>query len=86
MPADKRPAVGRRILVVDDNPDSTSSLATLLKRTGNATRIANDGLEAVQMAETFRPDVILLDLGLPLMNGYEVAQKFGRSRGATRSY
>ncbi|MEO8566987.1 MAG: ATP-binding protein [Betaproteobacteria bacterium] len=65
----------RRILVVDDNHDSANSLAELLKLTGNETHTAFDGLEAVETAATFRPDVVLLDIGLPRMNGYEAARR-----------
>jgi PAS domain S-box-containing protein len=64
-----------RVLVVDDNEDAASSLATLLKMTGNEIEIAHDGLEAVQAAETFRPDLILLDIGLPKLNGFDVCQR-----------
>ncbi len=64
-----------RILVVDDNRDSATSLATLLKLTGNETHTAHDGLEAVEAAATFRPDVVLLDIGLPKLNGFEVARR-----------
>lgn len=67
--------VTRRILVVDDNRDSALSLAMLLKLLGNTTETAHDGLEAVTLAESFRPDVVLLDLGLPKLNGYEAAQR-----------
>ncbi len=69
------PPTARRILVVDDNRDSAMSLAMLLDMTGNETRTAHDGLEAVAAAAAFRPDVVLLDIGLPKMNGYEAAQK-----------
>jgi signal transduction histidine kinase/ActR/RegA family two-component response regulator len=65
----------RRILVVDDNQDSATSLAMLLKLTGNETHTAFDGLEAMEAAATFRPDVVLLDIGLPKLNGYETARK-----------
>ena len=65
----------RRILVVDDNQDSATSLALLLKLTGNETHTAFDGLEAVETAANFRPDVVLLDIGLPKLNGYETARK-----------
>jgi signal transduction histidine kinase/CheY-like chemotaxis protein len=68
-------AAKRRILVVDDNEDSAESLTVLLKLSGNETQTAYDGLEAVEAAATFRPDVILLDIGLPELNGYEVARK-----------
>ena len=65
----------RRILVVDDNRDSASTLAMLLKLTSNQTQTAYDGLEAVQAAEQFRPEVILLDIGLPKLNGYEACRR-----------
>lgn len=65
----------RRILVVDDNVDAAESLTVLLNLTGNETRTAYDGLEAVAAAATFRPDMILLDIGLPELNGYDVARK-----------
>jgi CheY-like chemotaxis protein len=69
------PTTARRILVVDDNEDSAMSLAMLFKINGDETRMAHDGLEAVERAETFRPDVVLLDIGLPKLNGYEVARR-----------
>jgi PAS domain S-box-containing protein len=65
------PTTGRRILVVDDNRDSARSLALLLRLQGNETHTAHDGVEAVEKADALRPDVILLDIGLPKMNGYE---------------
>ncbi|HUN81451.1 MAG TPA: ATP-binding protein [Phycisphaerae bacterium] len=65
---------GRRVLVVDDNQDSADSLAKLLKLLGNETCVALDGLQAIHGAETFRPDVVLLDIGLPKMNGYDVCR------------
>ena len=67
--------ISRRILIVDDNRDSAISLATLLKLTGNETLIGYDGLEAVASAETFKPDIILLDIGLPKLNGYEACRR-----------
>src|SRR4030095_12068039 len=68
-------APSRRILVVDDNEDSAESLTILLSLAGHKTHTAHDGLEAFEAAETFKPDVILLDIGLPKLNGYEVAHK-----------
>jgi PAS domain S-box-containing protein len=65
----------RRILVVDDNRDSALSLAMLLKLGGNETLTAFDGRDAVDSAATFRPEVILLDIGLPKLNGYEAARE-----------
>ena len=69
------PTTARRILVVDDNRDAATTLAMLMRLTGNVTHIAYDGLQAVAAAETFRPDVILLDIGLPKLNGYEACRK-----------
>jgi two-component system CheB/CheR fusion protein len=66
---------GRRILVVDDNKDAADSMRMLLRLTGNEIRVANDGLEALEAAEQFRPDLVLLDIGLPKLNGYEVAER-----------
>jgi CheY-like chemotaxis protein len=65
---------GRRILVVDDNFDSAESMATFLGVTGNNCRMAHSGQQALDMAEEFLPDVILLDIGLPGMDGYEVCR------------
>ncbi len=64
-----------RILVVDDNHDSALSLAMMLSIMGHETRTAHDGESAVATAESFLPDVVLLDIGLPKLNGYEVAQR-----------
>ncbi len=66
---------GCRILVVDDNKDSADSLEMLLRLKGNDIRTAYDGLEAVEVAATFHPELILLDIGLPKLNGYEVARR-----------
>jgi CheY-like chemotaxis protein len=65
----------RRILVVDDNKDAANSLAMLLNMMGYDVRTAHDGLEAVGAATTFEPSVILLDIGLPKLSGYEVARQ-----------
>ena len=63
----------RRILIVDDNEDGATSLAMLLNLGGHETFIANDGREALDAFERIHPDVALLDIGLPVLNGYEVA-------------
>jgi PAS domain S-box-containing protein len=65
----------RRILVVDDNRDGASSLAMLLAVMGHDTRIAHDGLEGVELAEAFRPDLIVLDIGLPKLNGLDACRR-----------
>jgi PAS domain S-box-containing protein len=64
-----------RVLVVDDNLDSLESMETLLQIWGHEVRTANDGPAALAVAEEYRPDVVLLDIGLPGMDGYEVAQR-----------
>jgi CheY-like chemotaxis protein len=76
--------VSRRVLVVDDNADSAESLALLLRVEGHLVETAYDGRAAVELAERFQPDAILLDLGMPGMNGYDVceeirSQPWGRS-------
>jgi signal transduction histidine kinase/ActR/RegA family two-component response regulator len=69
------PAGPMRVLVVDDNKDSAETLSFLLQLVGNEVSVAHDGEEAVQMAIDLKPDVVLLDIGLPKMNGYEVARQ-----------
>jgi len=64
-----------QILVVDDNADAAESLATLLNLEGHDVRVAFDGAPAVQMASTERPDIIFLDIGMPGMDGYQVARR-----------
>lgn len=64
----------RRILVVDDNENAAQVMGMLLKALGNEVQTAFDGLAAVELAERFRPDAILLDIGMPKMNGYETAR------------
>ena len=89
MPVDQRVAAGRRaaerytasspgefaILIVDDNRDATDSMAMLLAMEGYDVRVAYDGPQALDAVRTARPDVILLDLGLPGMDGFQVAQR-----------
>ena len=73
MKSDSQPQ--RRILIVDDNRDSADSLAMLMQITGNETYMAHDGAEAVEAAERYRPEVVLLDIGLPTLDGYEVCRR-----------
>ncbi len=73
--ADPIPSAGRRILIVDDNEDGAESLALLLELSGHETLKAFDGMEALEAAERFRPDAVLLDIGLPGLNGYEVCRR-----------
>lgn len=77
-PGDASPAVGhssRRVLIVDDNRDSASTLAILLRHAGYETAIAYDGLSGVKVAQSFQPEVALLDIGLPGIDGYTLAQR-----------
>jgi CheY-like chemotaxis protein/anti-sigma regulatory factor (Ser/Thr protein kinase) len=69
------PSPSRKILVVDDNADSAESLVTLLQLSGHDAVVAHDGVSAIEAAEKHRPDVVLLDIGLPHMNGYEVCRR-----------
>jgi signal transduction histidine kinase/CheY-like chemotaxis protein len=64
----------RRVLIADDNRDTADSLAALLELEGNQVRAAYDGEKALELAAAFQPSVILLDIGMPKMNGYEVAK------------
>ena len=61
-----------RILVVDDNKDNADCLRIVLAQEGHDTRIAYDGVQAIEVAEAFRPEIVLLDLGMPHLSGYEV--------------
>ena len=67
--------VRRRVLVVDDNHDSADSLALYLRMLGNDTQTAYDGLDAVAVTERFRPHLLLLDIGMPRLNGYDAARQ-----------
>jgi PAS domain S-box-containing protein len=66
---------GRRILVVDDNRDSAESMGEMLQLFGNEVALAHDGVEAVERAGAFRPQVILMDVGMPRLNGYEATRR-----------
>jgi PAS domain S-box-containing protein len=82
-PAATLPAAGaspessseRRVMIVDDNIDSAESLSMLLEITGNKTLVAHDGIEALEGVEKYRPEVILLDIGLPKLDGHEVCRR-----------
>ena len=74
-PTDEASLPAHRILIVDDNRDAASSLATLLQITGHETFTSHDGLGAIEAAQKHRPDFVLLDIGLPTLNGYEVCRR-----------
>ena len=73
----------RRILIVDDNRDGGESLAMLLRVLGAEVSLAHSGRTALESVDTFKPDVVLLDIGMPGMDGYEVARRI-RANPATR--
>jgi CheY-like chemotaxis protein len=69
----------RHVLVADDHADSRESLAALLKLSGHAVHCASNGAEAIELAEEFHPDVIFLDINMPMANGYEVCERIRES-------
>jgi two-component system OmpR family response regulator len=73
---------GLRVLLVDDNIDSTEPLSLLLQAKGHQTRVAIEGEEAIALAGDFHPNCVVLDLGLPGMDGYEVARRLRERHGA----
>jgi PAS domain S-box-containing protein len=75
-----------RVLVVDDNRDAADSLAMMLELTGHEVATANDGETALAEAERFLPDAVLLDIGMPGMNGYEVAQRLRQTEHGRRAF
>jgi PAS domain S-box-containing protein len=74
-------AASRKVLVVDDNADAAETLEMLLQVLGHKTRVASDGPKALQLFSEFHPDIVLLDIGLPGMNGYEVARRLRAQEG-----
>jgi len=81
FPAERPPGPERRVLVVDDNRDAAESLAILLEIVGHEVRTAHDGEAGVAAAAEFRPDVILMDIGMPRLNGYEAARRIRAESG-----
>jgi len=75
-----------RILVADDNQDAADSLATILRIMGYQVRTANDGLHAVAEAATFLPDVILMDIGMPKLNGYDACRRIREQARGERAF
>jgi signal transduction histidine kinase len=75
---DRAGMTGRRVVVADDNADSAESLSMLLSLYGNEVSTAYNGRDAVSLAEQIRPEIMLLDIGMPEMNGYEVAKEIRR--------
>ena len=75
--------VSKRVLVVDDNEDAAELLREILCCLGHRVEVAYDGATALKLAESFRPDVALLDIGMPVMNGHEVAARLREGAGPT---
>jgi signal transduction histidine kinase/ActR/RegA family two-component response regulator len=75
QPHSRKPTTGTRVLVVEDNPDSADVLELMLRMAGHETQSARDGPHALTIADTFHPAVVVLDIGLPGMSGYEVARQ-----------
>jgi CheY-like chemotaxis protein len=76
--------VRRKILVVDDNLDSAASLGRLLQLLGQEVHQAHDGVDAIDAADEFQPDVVLMDIGLPKLNGYDAGREI-RLRAGSRA-
>jgi CheY-like chemotaxis protein len=79
-------SAGRQVLVVEDNADARETMQHLLELAGHTVRTAGDGVAGLQAALTSRPDAALIDIGLPLMDGYEVARRIREAeQGGARS-
>jgi len=76
-------ACGRRVMVADDNKDAADALAMLLELGGHEVRVAHRGRAALELAQTFRPDVAIIDIGMPDLSGYEVAKELRRESWGT---
>jgi CheY-like chemotaxis protein len=80
------PAIGigqRRVLLVEDNEDAREVLKLLLERSGHAVECATDGAEGIEKALELQPDIALVDIGLPVLDGYEVAARVRRKLGSS---
>jgi CheY-like chemotaxis protein len=73
--AEAGPRIEKRILVVDDNTDAAETIGNLLRTLGSEIATAHDGPEALRAVLTFKPDICLVDIGLPVMDGYELARR-----------
>jgi CheY-like chemotaxis protein len=77
--------VGRRVLIVDDNADAATSLAALLELAGHRTRTAFNWRDALDLATSFDPQAVLLDIGIPEMDGYQLARQIRQSPGSPQT-
>jgi CheY-like chemotaxis protein len=80
-PSPGRTACSRRVLVVEDNPDGRAILRTLLRMWGHLVEVAEDGAAGVRKALDWRPEVAVVDIGLPVLDGYEVARRVRAALG-----
>jgi CheY-like chemotaxis protein len=78
------PQLKRRVLIADDNKDAADGLSLILRNMGHEVRTARDGLEALSAVAEFQPDVVLLDIGMPLLSGYEVARRIREQPGGAQ--
>jgi CheY-like chemotaxis protein len=78
IPVASGPSVHRRVLIADDNRDAADSLAMLLRMDGHDVSVVHDGRQAVAKIDSFRPEIAVLDIGMPELDGYEVAQQVRR--------
>jgi CheY-like chemotaxis protein/anti-sigma regulatory factor (Ser/Thr protein kinase) len=76
----------QRVLLVDDNEDAVDLLSALVKRAGHEVVIAHDGLDALAALERFHPSVAVIDIGMPVMDGYELAERIRAQQGHARPY
>jgi signal transduction histidine kinase len=84
MPPPAAAAEARRILIVDDNQDAAELLAEVFQLAGHTVRVAHDGVRALEVDAEFDPECVMLDIGLPLLDGYEVARRLRQRDGARR--
>ena len=77
------PACSLHVLVAEDNPDGRATFCTLLKLLGHEVDTAEDGVRAIEKGVAFHPDVVFLDIGLPRLDGYQVAQQLRAALGST---
>ena len=66
---------GKRILIADDNTDVVEAFEVMLRMFGHEVEVAHDGFQALEIAERYKPDVIVLDIGMPQLNGYDAARR-----------
>jgi CheY-like chemotaxis protein len=84
--AEPVPIPRQRVLIVEDNPDTASMMDLMLQEWGQQTRVAHDGTSALEIANDFQPEVVLLDVGLPNLHGYEVARRLRQQSWAQKTF